>query len=43
VKIPDKNSLDRARGILQELRKRAGQTDRSKEELDYLDRLLKQF
>jgi uncharacterized protein (TIGR02302 family) len=43
VKIPDKDSLDRARGILQELRKRAGQNDRSKEELDYLDRLLKQF
>jgi uncharacterized protein (TIGR02302 family) len=43
VKIPDKNSLDRARGILQELRKRAGQTGRPKEELDYLDRLLKEF
>jgi uncharacterized protein (TIGR02302 family) len=43
VKIPDQNSLDRARAILQELRKRAGQTGRAKEELDYLDRLLKQF
>jgi uncharacterized protein (TIGR02302 family) len=43
VKIPDKNSLDRARDILQELRKRAGQNGRSKEELDYLERLLKQF
>jgi len=43
VKVPDKDSLARARQILQELRKRAGETGRSKEELDYLDRLLKQF
>jgi hypothetical protein len=42
-KIPDKDSLARARAILQELRKRAGETGRSKEELDYLDRLLKEF
>jgi uncharacterized protein (TIGR02302 family) len=43
VKVPDKDSLARARAILQELRKRAGETGRSKEELDYLDRLLKEF
>ncbi len=43
VKIPDKDSLERARGILEELRKRAGERGRPKEELDYLDRLLKQF
>ena len=42
-KIPDKDSLARARAILQELRKRAGETGRPKEELDYLDRLLKEF
>jgi hypothetical protein len=42
-KVPDKDSIARARAILQELRKRAGETGRSKEELDYLDRLLKEF
>lgn len=41
--VPDKDSLARARAILQELRKRAGETGRSKQELDYLDRLLKEF
>ena len=41
--VPDKDSLARARAILQELRKRAGETGRPKEELDYLDRLLKEF
>ncbi len=43
VKVPDKDALERARGILQELRKRSGERGRSKEELDYLDRLLKEF
>ncbi|HEY5338147.1 MAG TPA: DUF4175 family protein, partial [Rhizomicrobium sp.] len=43
VKIPDKDSLQRARDILEELRKRAGERGRPKEELDYLDRLLKEF
>ena len=43
VKVPDKDSLERARGILEELRKRAGERGRPKEELDYLDRLLKEF
>ncbi|HET7334883.1 MAG TPA: TIGR02302 family protein [Rhizomicrobium sp.] len=43
VKIPDKSDLERARDILQELRKRAAERGRPKEELDYLDRLLKQF
>jgi uncharacterized protein (TIGR02302 family) len=42
-KVPDKDSIARAREILKELRKRAGETGRSKEELDYLDRLLKEF
>jgi uncharacterized protein (TIGR02302 family) len=43
VKIPDKSTLERAREILKELRKRAGERGRPKEELDYIDRLLKQF
>jgi len=43
VKIPDAAVLQRARDILMELRKRAGQQGRPKEELDYIDRLLKQF
>jgi hypothetical protein len=42
-KVPDKDAIARAREILKELRKRAGETGRSKEELDYLDRLLKEF
>jgi uncharacterized protein (TIGR02302 family) len=41
--IPDAAVLQRARDILMELRKRAGQQGRSKQELDYIDRLLKQF
>ncbi len=43
VKIPDASVMQRARDILMELRKRAGQQGRPKEELDYIDRLLKQF
>jgi hypothetical protein len=43
VKIPDAQVLQRARDILMELRKRAGEQGRPKEELDYIDRLLKQF
>jgi uncharacterized protein (TIGR02302 family) len=43
VKVPDKSSMERARAILQELRRRAAQEGRPKEELDYLDRLLKEF
>jgi hypothetical protein len=43
VKVPDKSSMERARAILQELRNRAAQQGRPKEELDYLDRLLKEF
>ena len=42
-KIPDASVLQRARDILKELRKRAGEQGRPKEELDYIDRLLKQF
>jgi len=43
VHIPDASVLQRARDILLELRKRAGEQGRPKEELDYIDRLLKQF
>ncbi|MDE2133085.1 MAG: DUF4175 family protein [Alphaproteobacteria bacterium] len=43
LRIPDASVLQRARDILNELRKRAGQHGRPKEELDYIDRLLKQF
>ena len=43
LRIPDASVLRRARDILNELRKRAGEQGRPKEELDYIDRLLKQF
>jgi len=43
VKIPDEAELQRARSILLELRKRAAERGRPKEELDYIDRLLKEF
>jgi uncharacterized protein (TIGR02302 family) len=43
VKIPDQSELARARSILEELRKRASQQGRPKEELDYIDRLLREF
>ncbi|MDE2465902.1 MAG: DUF4175 family protein [Alphaproteobacteria bacterium] len=41
--LPDKAALKRARQILRELRQRAGERGRPKEELDYIDRLLKEF
>jgi uncharacterized protein (TIGR02302 family) len=43
MKIPDQSELARARSILEELRKRASQQGRPKEELDYIDRLLREF
>jgi uncharacterized protein (TIGR02302 family) len=43
VKIPDQNTLQRARAILDELRRRAGERFRPTIELDYIDRLLKRF
>jgi hypothetical protein len=43
VKLPSASDLQRARSILEELRRRAGERGRPKEELDYIDRLLKQF
>ncbi|MBV8976421.1 MAG: TIGR02302 family protein [Alphaproteobacteria bacterium] len=43
VKVPSQSDLQRAREILKELRRRAGERGRSQQELDYIDRLLKQF
>ena len=43
VKVPDKASLQKAREILDELHRRAGQRTRPPPELDYIDRLLKRF
>ncbi len=43
TRLPDKSQMARARSILKELRRRAEERGRPKEELDYIDRLLKQF
>lgn len=43
TKLPDKSQMERARTILKELRRRAEERGRPQEELDYIDRLLKQF
>jgi uncharacterized protein (TIGR02302 family) len=43
TKVPDRDTLERARAILEELRRRAAERGRPKEELDYYDRLLKEF
>jgi len=43
VKIPDQNTLQKAREILDELRRRAGERYRPEIELDYIERLLKRF
>jgi len=43
VKIPDNNTMQKARDILDELRRRAGERDRPPIELDYIDRLLQRF
>jgi len=43
VKVPSVSDLQRAREILLELRKRAAERGRPQQELDYIDRLLKQF
>jgi uncharacterized protein (TIGR02302 family) len=43
TKIPGVADLARAREILQELRRRAGERGRPQQELDYYDRLLKEF
>ncbi|MCP4936933.1 MAG: TIGR02302 family protein [bacterium] len=43
VKIPGKIDTRRTRDILEELRRRLGQSTRPPAELDYLERLIKQF
>ena len=43
VKLPGATDIERARQILQELRKRAGERGRPQQELDYIDRLLREF
>jgi len=43
VDIPDVGPTERVRDILDELRRRAGERDRPRDELDYIDRLLRQF
>jgi hypothetical protein len=43
TKLPDKSQMARARNILKELRRRAEERGRPQEELDYIDRLLRQF
>ncbi|MEO1532295.1 MAG: TIGR02302 family protein, partial [Pseudomonadota bacterium] len=41
--VPDRALMDRARELLDELRRRAGEATRPDYELDYLDRLLDQY
>jgi len=43
VAIPDDTVLQKSRQILDELRRRAGERSRPAIELDYIDRLLRQF
>jgi len=43
VQIPDKADRQRAREILEEIRRRAAERGRPQEELDYYDRLLERF
>jgi len=43
VKIPDESDIQRAKRIVDELRRRAAQRSRENFELDYIDRLLKRF
>ncbi|MEI8396072.1 MAG: TIGR02302 family protein [Rhodospirillaceae bacterium] len=43
VRVPEEREIQRAREILDELRRRANQRERPRRELDYIDRLLRQF
>jgi uncharacterized protein (TIGR02302 family) len=43
VNVPDEIDVQRARRIIDELRKRFGDLGRSQEELDYIERLLKDY
>jgi hypothetical protein len=43
VEIPDESDTQRAREILEELRRRAGELGRPLVEMEYLERLLRRF
>lgn len=43
VEIPDEHEMRRVQEILRELRRRSGEMKRSKEEREYIERLLKRF
>jgi hypothetical protein len=43
IKVPREIDVQRARRILEELRRRFGESDRPQLELDYIERLLKDF
>ncbi len=43
VRIPEQGDQQRSRDVLDELRKRSGERDRSRAEHDYIDRLLKDY
>ena len=43
VKVPEEVDIQRAREILEELRKRLGQRERPPGELDYIERLIERF
>jgi hypothetical protein len=43
VRVPDEIDTQRARRIIEELRKRFGDMGRPQEELDYIERLLKDY
>ena len=43
VKVPEERDLQRARDILEELRRRLSDMGRPQIELDYIERLLKRF
>jgi hypothetical protein len=43
VKVPDQIDVQRARRIIEELRKRFGDMGRPQDELDYIERLLKDY
>ncbi|MCF6304673.1 MAG: DUF4175 domain-containing protein [Rhodobacteraceae bacterium] len=43
TEVPDQNAEDRARELMEEIRRRSGDAERPVEELDYLRRLLERF
>ena len=43
TKVPDKALIDRARELMEELRRRSAQPERPQLELEYLDRLMERF